>query len=102
MAIITGIHSVSDVRATCYMPDNGNAVSTEATTTCGEKVNTTYYFHTAEKARDYFIALGGTDEMVRPKPKDTSQPDTCSYCKGGTDENVTHCPICEGSGIEPT
>lgn len=22
----------------------------------------------------------------------------CGYCKGGTDENVTHCPVCEGSG----
>lgn len=27
---------------------------------------------------------------------------TCSYCKGGTDENVAHCPVCEGSGIEPS
>lgn len=26
----------------------------------------------------------------------------CGHCKGGTDENVTHCPVCEGSGIEPT
>lgn len=22
----------------------------------------------------------------------------CSYCKGGTDENVQHCPICNGTG----
>ena len=24
----------------------------------------------------------------------------CGYCKGGTDENVAHCPVCEGSGME--
>jgi DnaJ-class molecular chaperone len=25
----------------------------------------------------------------------------CGYCKGGTDENVAYCPVCEGSGVEP-
>jgi hypothetical protein len=30
-----------------------------------------------------------------------AQPIMCGYCKGGTDENVTHCPVCEGSGTEP-
>ena len=25
----------------------------------------------------------------------------CTHCKGGTDENVAHCPVCEGSGMEP-
>jgi hypothetical protein len=29
-----------------------------------------------------------------------AQPSMCGYCKGGTDENVTHCPVCEGSGTE--
>jgi hypothetical protein len=29
-----------------------------------------------------------------------AQPAMCGHCKGGTDENVTHCPVCEGSGTE--
>ena len=24
------------------------------------------------------------------------ETEICGYCKGGTDENVTHCPVCEG------
>ena len=24
------------------------------------------------------------------------EAEICGYCKGGTDENVTHCPVCEG------
>ena len=29
-------------------------------------------------------------------PTGLGETEICGYCKGGTDENVTHCPVCEG------
>jgi len=46
-----------------------------------------------DKAQQYAIE----DELYRR----SVQPVECGYCKGGADENVTYCPVCEGSGVEP-
>ena len=45
------------------------------------------------KAEQYAIE----DELYRR----SVQPVACGYCKGGADENVIFCPVCEGSGVEP-
>ena len=69
MTIMTQIHSVSEVKAIRYMPGNGNAVTTVSVTTCGERLETTHYFHGSENAVKYFLALGGTDEMIVANPE---------------------------------